>query len=111
MHKLVVLLRGAADSERIERRWSDEFVPLAERMPGLRRVIVGRGAGAPNGRTDVLLVHEFVFDDREALYAALTSPEGQTAGAVLLGFAGAGAEIFFAEHHEMSLGEPGEPDG
>jgi uncharacterized protein (TIGR02118 family) len=105
MHKLVVVLRGAADSERIERRWSDDFVPLAEKMPGLRRVVVGRGAGAPGGRTDVLLVHEFLFEDREALYAAMTSPEGQAAGRALMRFAGEGAEIFFAEHHEMALGD------
>jgi uncharacterized protein (TIGR02118 family) len=105
MHKLVVVLRGAEDSERIERRWSDDFVPLAEKMPGLRRVLVGRGAGSPRGRSDVLLVHEFLFEDREALYAAMTSPEGQAAGEALMRFAGEGAEVFFAEHHEMTLGD------
>jgi len=107
MHKLVVILRRTTDSEAAEQHWSEDFVPLAERMPGLRRVLVGRAAGSPQGRTDVLIVHEFLFDDREALYAAMASPEGQAAGEALMRFAGDRAELIFAEHLEMSLGEAG----
>ena len=107
MHKLVVLMRGgAAGSEVLERRWSEEFVPLAEKMPGLRRVQVGRSVGAPAEPPDVLLMHEFLFADLEALQRAMTSPEGQAAGRALMGFAAARAELFFAEHHEMELGAP-----
>lgn len=106
MHKLVVVLRGAAESEWLERHWSDDFVPLAEKMPGLRRVFVGRASGAPSGPADVLLLHEFLFDDLPALQAAMTSAEGQAAGQALMRFAGKRAELFFAEHHEMSLEPP-----
>jgi uncharacterized protein (TIGR02118 family) len=103
MHKLVVVLRGVAESEWMERRWSEDFVPLAERMPGLRRVLVGRARGAPAGSAEVLLLHEFLFDDLASLQAAMTSAEGQAAGLALMRFAGERAELFFAEHHEMSL--------
>jgi uncharacterized protein (TIGR02118 family) len=103
MHKLVVVLRGLAESEWMERRWSEDFVPLAERMPGLRRVLVGRARGAPAGPAEVLLLHEFLFDDLASLQAAMTSAEGQAAGLALMRFAGERAELFFAEHHEMSL--------
>ncbi|MBM2844635.1 MAG: EthD family reductase [Anaerolineales bacterium] len=96
MHKLVVVLRGLAESEWMERRWSEDFVPLAERMPGLRRVLVGRARGAPAGPAEVLLLHEFLFDDLASLQAAM-------AGLALMRFAGERAELFFAEHHEMSL--------
>jgi uncharacterized protein (TIGR02118 family) len=106
MYKLVVVLRGVAESEWLERHWSDDFVPLAEKMPGLRRVFVGRACGAPSGPADVLLLHEFVFDDLAALQAAMISPEGQAAGLALMRFAGERAELFFAEHHEMSLDAP-----
>src|SRR3972149_3922573 len=104
MHKLVVVLRGAAESEWMERRWSEDFVPLAERMPGLRRVLVGRVRGAPAGPAEVLLLHEFLFDDLASLQAAMTSAEGQAAGLALMRFAGERAELFIAEHQEMSLG-------
>jgi uncharacterized protein (TIGR02118 family) len=109
MHKLVVMIRGTADAEQLERRWSEEFVPLAERMPGLRRVAVGRAAGAPSGTAKVLLLHEFFFDDLLALQSAMISPEGQAAGQALMRFAGERAELFFAEHLEMSLDPPPRP--
>src|SRR3972149_4937324 len=103
MHKLVVVLHGAAESEWMERRWSEDFVPLAERMPGLRRVLVGRVRGAPAGPAELLLLHEFLLDDLASLEAAMPSAEGQAAGLALMRFAGERAELFFAEHHEMSL--------
>jgi uncharacterized protein (TIGR02118 family) len=90
----------------MERSWSEAFVPLAEQMPGLRRVLVGRAAGSPSGRAEVLLIHELIFDDLEALSAAMVSPAGQAAGRALMQFAGERAELFFAEHHEMDLGDP-----
>lgn len=107
MHKLVVVLRGGVqDTETIERAWSEDFVPLAEQMPGLRRVCVGRAAGSPGGRADVLIIHELLFDDLEALQAAMVSPAGQAAGHALMRFAGERAELFFAEHLEMDLEPP-----
>jgi uncharacterized protein (TIGR02118 family) len=108
MHKLVVLLRGGmAGSEALQRRWSEEFVPVAEKMPGLRRVQVGRSVGAPAAAPDVVLIHEFLFDDMDALHRAMTSPEGEAAGRALMAFAAARAELFFAEHHDMELTAPG----
>src|SRR3970282_1706087 len=92
MHKLVVVLRGAAESEWMERRWSEDFVPLAERMPGLRRVLVGRARGAPGGPAKVRLLHELLFDDLASLQAAMAFPEGQAAGLALMRFAGERAE-------------------
>lgn len=106
MHKLVVVIRGGAEPDWMERRWSEDFVPLAERMPGLRRVLVGGVVGSPGGGADISLIHELLFDDLQALRAALTSPEGQAAGQALMRFAGERAELFFAEHHEMSLETP-----
>jgi len=47
MHKLVVLIRRSTQPESLERHWSEEFVQLAERMPGLRRVEV---FGSPHVR-------------------------------------------------------------
>jgi len=108
VHKLVLILRGKEEAVRLERGWSDEFVALAEKMPGLRRVMVGRAVGSPDGRSDVLLVHEFLFDDLPALLAGMTSPEGQAAGAALMRFAGDRAELLFAEHHEMAVGRAGQ---
>jgi uncharacterized protein (TIGR02118 family) len=107
MHKLVVLIRRPPDPEALERAWSESFVPLAERMPGLRRVTVGRTVGGPTRAPSVMLVHELYFDDLPALRQALLSPQGQDAGRALMESAGEHSELLFAEHLEMDL--PGPP--
>jgi len=106
MHKLVVLIRRSAQPESMERHWSEEFVRQAERMPGLRRVVVSRPTGAPAAPPQYQLIHEFFFDDIDSLQAAMTSPEGQAAGRALMTFASAEAELLFAEHLEMDLPSP-----
>lgn len=103
MHKLIVVLRRSPDPEAVERNWSERFVPLAERMPGLRRVFVGRTVGGPGVIPQILLVHELLFDDLESLRNAMTSPEGQAAGRALMGFAATTSDLFFSEHLEMDL--------
>ncbi len=100
MHKLIILIRRPPDVAEFDARWSEDFVPLAEKMPGIRRVAVSRVRGGPSGQVDVHLVHEFYFDDRESLQAALTSPAGQSAGRALMSFAAEYATLCFAEHME-----------
>ena len=85
----MLVFRPPLDPTAFEQRWSEEFVPRAEKMPGLRRVALARTYGGPTGPTDVYLVHEFFFDDAEALRQAMTSPEGIDAGQALMGFASA----------------------
>lgn len=100
MHKLILIFRPPLDPTTFERRWSEEFVPVAERMPGLRRVALARAYGGPSGPSDVYLVHEFYFDDSEALQQAMTSAEGQQAGRALMSFAARQVSLTFAEHLE-----------
>jgi uncharacterized protein (TIGR02118 family) len=107
VHKLILIFRPPLDPTIFERRWSEEFVALAERMPGLRRVSLARAYGGPAGATEVYLVHEFYFDDAEALQQAMTSPEGQQAGRALMGFAARQVSLTFAEHLEEERPIPG----
>ncbi len=103
MHKLMVLIRRPGDPSAFEDHWSREFVPRAERMPGLRRVTLSRVSGGLPGAPDLHLIHEFYFDNLEALQSAMGSSEGQAAGRALMAFAAAEASLAFAEHMEMDL--------
>jgi uncharacterized protein (TIGR02118 family) len=109
MHKLMVLIRRPADPAGFEDRWSREFVPLAEQMPGLKRVSLTRIVGGLTGTLQPHLVHEFFFEDLEAVRAAMASPQGQRAGEALMGFAAAEASLCFAEHMEMDVATGREP--
>ena len=84
----------------METRWSQDFVGLAEKMPGLRRVSVSRILGGPGGEVDLHLVHEFYFDNLTAVQEAMASPEGQAAGKALMEFASESVTLLFAEHLE-----------
>lgn len=100
MFKLIALFGYPADPIEFETRWSGEFVPLAEQMPGLRRVVVGRIEGGPAGPAPFHLAHELFFDNREALMAAMTSPEGTAAAQCLMSFAPGVVTLMFGEHLE-----------
>lgn len=96
----MLLFRRPEDIDEFEQRWSHEFVPRAERMPGIRRVTVSRVYGGPAGPADLHLVHEFFFDDAEALQRGLVSSEGVEAGRALISIAGDSVRLCFAEHLE-----------
>ena len=99
-YKLVILFKQPANPAEFERRWSEEFVPLAERLPGLRRVMVSHTQGGPAGPVEIYLIHELHFAGQQALTSALTSPEGVAAGQKLVQLAGSSATLLFAEHME-----------
>lgn len=105
MHKLMVIFRAPQDFTTFERSWSDTFVHAAEKMPGLRRVAVSRIVGGPGGLVDIHLVHEFFFDDLQAVQEAMASAEGRIAGHALMTFAADKATLCYAEHLERPMGE------
>jgi uncharacterized protein (TIGR02118 family) len=63
-----------------ERRYAAEHLPLVAGTPGLRETRVSRVVQALGGETDLILVTEMRFDDREALDAGLGSDAMRAAG-------------------------------
>lgn len=102
MYKLTLIFSKVegADIEAIEHRWSHEFVPLAETMPGLQLVSISRMNRSITPEAKVHLIHELYFEDLEALDAAMRSEQGQQAGRLLMDFAGKSVQVYFAEHKE-----------
>ncbi len=99
-YKLVILFKQPAHPAEFERRWSEEFVPLAERLPGLQRVVVSRTHGGPAGPVEMYLIHELHFEGFHNLARAMNSPAGVAAGQSLLQLAGTDVTLVFAEHME-----------
>lgn len=100
IYKLIVLFNRPDNLGEFERRWSEEFVPLAEKMPGLKRVVVSHTDGGPAGPVGIYLIHELHFESKTALTAAMSSPEGVAAGQCLIRLAKQDATLLFAEHME-----------
>ncbi len=100
MHKLTLTFMRPVDASAFEDGWSREFVPQAEKMPGIRKVIVSRVVEQLSGAADLYLVHEFLFEDLAAARQAMSSVQGQAAGRALMSLAGGNVAISFAEHLE-----------
>lgn len=99
-YKLVIVFKQQPNPTEFDHRWAEEFVPIAERLPGLQRVVVSRTRGGPAGRVDIHLIHELHFSSQAALTAAMNSPEGVAAGQCLVRLAGRLVTLAFAEHME-----------
>jgi uncharacterized protein (TIGR02118 family) len=99
VYKLVILFPHPPDLAAFETHWSQQFVALAEKMPGLQRVTVSHTHGGPAGPVAIYLIHELHFADQSAMTAAMDSPAGRAAGQYLVQLAPA-ATLLFAEHME-----------
>jgi uncharacterized protein (TIGR02118 family) len=106
MHKLIVLFEPPDDEQAFQLNWQ-KFLGLAEKMPGLRRETVSRVERMLFGKSEgeLVLIHELLFDSKEALEAAMQSPEGQAAGAYLQSFTGGRVMLLLAEHMEAGAGD------
>ena len=110
-YKLIILFHQPPDPAEFERRWSEEFVPLAEHLPGLKRVVVSHTHGGPAGPVDIYLIQELHFASQAELTVALSSPEGVAAGQCLVHLAGRLAKLLFAEHMEDRPRAGAQPEG
>jgi uncharacterized protein (TIGR02118 family) len=82
MAGMVVIYKQPADAEAFERHYFETHIPLAKKIPGLRKYEVSRGPiTVLAGPQDVYLVGTLHFDHLEGMKKGFASPEGKAAGA------------------------------
>ena len=102
MATLLVLYKTPVDAAAFDAYYFETHIPIAKKIPGLRKYTVNRGpVGSPGGPAPVHLVAELYFDDTAAIGAAFASPEGQAAGADVANFATGGADMLIYETQEV----------
>jgi uncharacterized protein (TIGR02118 family) len=87
MVKLVALYKKPHDQKAFEDHYFNIHVPLAEKIPGLKKMELSRVTGSPMGESDYYLIAEMYFEDMEALKNGMSSPEGKASGKDLMSFA------------------------
>src|ERR1700704_4560599 len=94
MARLVVLYRTPKQADDFDRYYFDKHLPIAKKIPGLRKYEVSQGPVVPPaGRSDFHLIATLHFDDMAAIQQAFASAEGQAAAADVQTFATEGVDM------------------
>jgi len=76
--RMVVVYRKPKDADAFERHYFEIHVPLAKKLPGLRKYEVSRGPIiSPSGATDTFMVATLHFDNMAAIRNAFATDIGQ----------------------------------
>ncbi len=97
MYKLVAIYRQPEDTGAFDEHYFGTHSPLMSKVPGYTRAEVSRVTRSLMGDTNLYLMFEMWFSDKESLKNALKSPENMAAGKDLAGFAGDLVTVFTAE--------------
>jgi uncharacterized protein (TIGR02118 family) len=102
MAAVLVTYKTPKDPAAFDRYYAETHIPLAKKMPGLRKFQISQGAVAnPAGPSGVHLVATLTFDSMAAIQAAFASPEGQAAAGDVAKFATGGADIALFDTREV----------
>ena len=98
MAKLIAMYKTPPDKAAFDRYYEATHVPIAKKVPGLRRYEVSRGPIVTlDGVSPYHLIATLSFDSIAAIQAALASAEGQATAADLGRFATAGVDVYIVD--------------
>lgn len=100
MYKLIAMFRQPENVEEFDKHYDEVHTPLMRKVPGLQRMLVGRGMRAFGSDSPYYLVAEMHFADKEAFKAAMGSDENKAAGKDVMGFAGSLVTMVHGEFQE-----------
>jgi uncharacterized protein (TIGR02118 family) len=96
MAQVVVLYKTPKDQAAFDKHYAETHIPLAKKMPGLRKFQVSQGpVVTPAGPSGIHLVAILSFDNMAAVQSAFGSAEGKATAADVPKFASGGADIMF----------------
>jgi uncharacterized protein (TIGR02118 family) len=102
MADVVVLYKTPKDPAAFDEYYAATHIPLAKKMPGLRKYQVSQGPVAtPAGPPGIHLIATLTFDSMTAVQNAFGSAEGKATAADVSKFATGGAEIMFFDTKEV----------
>jgi uncharacterized protein (TIGR02118 family) len=102
MARLVVLYKTPTDAAAFDKYYAETHIPIAKKIPGLRRYEVSRGpVVTPGGPSSFHLIATLHFDNLAAIQQAFASPEGQAAGGDVAKFATGGADMLMFDNADV----------
>lgn len=102
MAQLVVMYKAPRDAAAFDQHYFERHIPLAKRIPGLKKYEVSQGPVAtPGGPSGYHLIATLQFDDMAAIQKAFASAEGQAAVADVQTFATGGVDMFMFDSRQV----------
>src|ERR1700710_267231 len=102
MAEVVMFYTPPTNPPAFDKYYAETHIPLAKKLPGLRKYTVTKGPVAtPGGPSPLHLIAVLSFDSMAAIGAAFASPEGKATAADVPKFATGGADLHFAETTEV----------
>jgi uncharacterized protein (TIGR02118 family) len=102
MADVVVTYKMPKDTAAFDKHYAEIHIPLAKKMPGLRKYTVNKGPVAtPAGPSGNHLIATLTFDNMAAIQAAFGSADGRATAADVGNFATGGADIMFFDTREV----------
>jgi uncharacterized protein (TIGR02118 family) len=101
MARLLVMYKTPRDAAAFDKHYAEVHVPLAKKIPGLRKFEMSRGSiatpGGPSGYHRIAILQ---FDDMAAIQKAFASPEGQAAAADAQALATGGVDFLMFDNSD-----------
>jgi uncharacterized protein (TIGR02118 family) len=102
MAHVVVMYKTPKDSAAFDKYYAETHIPIAKKLPGLRKYEVSRGPVAtPAGPSAFHLIATLYFDSMAEIQAAFGSAEGKAAAADVPKFATGGADMLLFDTQEV----------
>lgn len=102
MAELVVLYKTPKDTAAFDRYYFETHVPLAKKLPGLKKFSVSKGPVAtPGGPSQFHLIATLTFDSLSDIQKAFATPEGKAAAGDVPKFASGGVEMQMFDTREV----------
>jgi uncharacterized protein (TIGR02118 family) len=102
MAHVVVMYKTPKDAAAFDKHYFEIHIPIAKKLPGLRKYEVSRGPVAtPVGPSAFHLIATLYFDSMAAVQTAFASAEGKAAAADVQKFATGGADMILFDTREV----------
>ena len=102
MAHVVVMYKTPKDTAAFDEYYFSTHVPIAKKIPGLKKYEVSQGAVAtPAGPSGFHLIATLHFDNLAAVQAGFGSAEGKAAAADVQKFATGGVDMILFDNREV----------
>ena len=75
MYKLIAIYKMPSDLESFEKHYDEIHAPLAAKVPSLKELRVNKITGTPQGESDLLMIAEMVFENKDDFKTGMKSSE------------------------------------